>query len=110
MPQRPPSLAARSTAPTIRPRERRPSSSSRGYGSRWQRVAALHLAQHPLCARCLSVNRPTPAELVDHIMPVHGEADAGFYDPANHQSLCRRCHAVKTHADRRAGLTRKDHR
>lgn len=109
MPHRPPSLGLRpSAAPRIRPRERRPSSSARGYGARWQKVAALHLAQHPLCARCMTVNRPTLAELVDHIRPVNGEADPLFFDSDNHQSLCRRCHAVKTHADKKAGLTRKD--
>lgn len=102
MPQRPSTLSFRSTAPAIRPRERRPSSTSRGYGSSWQKTAALHLARNPLCVRCSDL-----ANLVDHIHPVLGPADTGFFDPANHQSLCRRCHAVKTHADRRAGLTRK---
>jgi len=107
MPQRPPTLGFRPPTPAIRPRDRRPSSTSRGYGARWQRVARQHLAQHPLCVRCLTIGCPTPAQLVDHIIPIHGEADPRFYDPDNHQALCRRCHAVKTHADRRAGLTRQ---
>lgn len=102
MPQRPPTLASRPGTPAIRPRERRPSSAGRGYGSAWQKAAALHLARHPLCVRCSDL-----ATLVDHIHPVLGPADTGFFEPANHQSLCRRCHAVKTHADRRAGLTRR---
>jgi len=104
MPTRPPSLGQRpTTAPHARATDRRPSSNARGYGARWQRTAALHLAQHPLCVRCNGL-----ASLVDHIRAVQGEDDVGFFDPDNHQALCRRCHAVKTHADRRAGLTRRD--
>jgi 5-methylcytosine-specific restriction endonuclease McrA len=53
------------------------------------------------------VGRTALACLVDHIAPVtRGEADPHFWSPENHQPLCRRCHAKKTHADRRAGLTR----
>lgn len=103
MPTRPPSIGTRPTAaPQARAKDHRPNAHRRGYGARWQKVAALHLAQHPLCVRCNGL-----ATLVDHIAAVQGEDDPGFYDPANHQALCRRCHAVKTHADRRAGVTRR---
>ena len=104
MPSRPPSLGQRPTAaPRTRAKDLRPSSHARGYGASWQRVAALHLAQHPLCVRCNGL-----ASLVDHIRPAQGADDPGFFEAANHQSLCRRCHAAKTHADRRAGLTRRE--
>jgi 5-methylcytosine-specific restriction protein A len=103
MPTRPPSIGQRpNAAPQARAKDRRPSSNARGYGARWQKAAALHLAQHPLCVRCNGL-----ASLVDHIRPVQGEDDAGFFDADNHQSLCRRCHAVKTGQDKRAGLTRR---
>ena len=103
MPTRPPSLRQRPTvAPQARPKDRRPNANQRGYGAQWQRTAALHLAQHPLCVRCNGL-----ASLVDHIRAVRGEDDPGFFDPDNHQSLCRRCHAVKTHADKAAGKTRQ---
>lgn len=110
MPQRPPTLGFSAVAvPRVRERDHRPSSAARGYGARWQRAAKLHLAQHPLCARCESHGRATLAALVDHIRPVHGEGDPLFFDSDNHQSLCRRCHAVKTHADRRAGTSGMSH-
>lgn len=87
--------------------ERRPHAAARGYGAKWQRYTKQALAREPLCRRCLSHNLSTLASLVDHICPVSGPADANFWDADNHQPLCRRCHAVKTHADRRGGTTRK---
>lgn len=63
----------------------------RGYGGRWQRYRLRFLAEHPLCAMCEAEGRVTPATVVDHITPHHGDQRL-FWDPANHQALCKPHH------------------
>lgn len=70
--------------------QRRGSSSSRGYGSRWQRLRANVLAQQPTCVQC-----GQPATDVDHIDNLGPHGPRG-QDLANLQSLCHACHARKT--------------
>ena len=76
----------------------------RGYDARWERVRMAHLHAEPLCRRCASLGYTTAATLVDHILPI---ADGGaVLDEENLQSLCIRCHGIKTSEDlrkRRAG-------
>lgn len=43
---------------------------------------------------CLDRGQLTPAEHVDHIIPVNQGGD--FWDAMNHQSLCASCHSAKT--------------
>ena len=76
---------------------RRGTAAQRGYGARWQRASKVYLAEHPLCAMCLSKqpSRVTAATLVDHIIPHKGDP-ALFWDRANWQSLCEDCHNEKT--------------
>lgn len=62
--------------------------------SRWRKVRAAHLKANPYCAMC-----PDNATTVDHITPHRGDEGIA-YDPGNLQSLCKRCHAIKTRADR----------
>ena len=38
----------------------------------------------------------TSATIVDHIIPIEGEADVLFWPASNHQSLCAACHGRKT--------------
>ena len=71
----------------------RGSSAARGYDARWRRYRKYFLAQHPLCARCGGL-----AEVVDHIRPHKGDKVL-FWDPNNHQALCKRCHDRKTYAE-----------
>lgn len=55
---------------------------------------------------CTDDDRITPADLVDHIVPVHVAPDRVF-DTSNLQSLCRSCHAKKTAEDvKRYGAAR----
>ena len=71
----------------------------RGYDARWERVRMMHLRAEPLCRRCASLGYTTPATLVDHITPI---ADGGaVLDEDNLQSLCVRCHGIKTSEDLR---------
>lgn len=65
---------------------RRPSASQRGYNNEWRKARTAFLAVHPYCALC-----GKPASHVDHITPHKGNAQL-FWDRANWQALCARCH------------------
>ena len=61
--------------------------------ARWQRFRKWYRAQHPLCEKCGGVGH-----LVDHIKEIK---DGGaLLDENNVQTLCRKCHAGKTMAER----------
>lgn len=77
---------------------RKASASARGYGYRWRQARRQHLTANPLCVVCLESGRAEPATDVDHIVPWRGNLSL-FWDPANWQSLCVRCHAQKTRSD-----------
>lgn len=69
----------------------RATAAQRGYGSRWQRYRLRYLSEHPLCAYCKRQGRLTPATVVDHIVPHKGD-QALFWNPENHQALCKQHH------------------
>lgn len=75
--------------------KKRGSAFARGYGKRWQRASKAYLGKHPLCAACRKAGYITPAELVDHIIPHEGNPKL-FWDEGNWQSLCWKCHSIKT--------------
>lgn len=64
---------------------RRPSSSARGYTSTWERARLAFLIENETC-RCGEA-----ATVVDHIIPHRGDK-ALFWNRANWQALCTRCH------------------
>lgn len=70
----------------------RPSAHARGYDSKWTAFRAAFLVRHPLCARCPV---PTPATVVDHVVPHKGDRKL-FWKKGNHQALCKSCHDRKT--------------
>lgn len=78
-----------------RPQEDRPNAHARGYGIRWQRYRKAYLARHPLCVECQSEGRTVAATVVDHVIPHRGDMGR-FWDPCNHQSLCKQHHDAKT--------------
>lgn len=80
-----------------RPVDTRPTASSRGYDTTWQRLRLAVLADEPLCRRCRAEGRVTGAEVVDHITPIVDGGDR--LDRANLQPLCVPCHAIKTASD-----------
>ncbi|MGI8829266.1 MAG: HNH endonuclease [Candidatus Limnocylindria bacterium] len=89
--------AARCAEHTSAVNRARGSSSARGYGWRWRKLAAAYRARTPLCewtdpdGHCSRV-----AADVDHIRPIR----AGGLDRwDNAQSLCRVHHARKTRED-----------
>lgn len=84
--------------------ERSGNSTQRGYDSRWRKARDGYLRLHPLCVRCQEMGLLVPAEVVDHIVPHKGDK-ALFWDSANWQPLCKRCHDKKTfHEDGGFGL------
>ena len=74
---------------------KRLSASQRGYDHRWQKARDVFIRQHPLCEECKRNGHIETAAVVDHIIPHKGNREL-FWDPANWQSLCVRCHGKKT--------------
>lgn len=77
---------------------RRGSSTSRGYGWRWRNARVRFLRENPLCAMCSTVDSPTSATVVDHIIP-HRNDEFLFWNEQNWQPLCASCHSRKTAAE-----------
>lgn len=73
----------------------RGTAASRGYTARWRRYREQYLKHHPLCVECLKDDKVVPATVVDHIKAHKGDHKS-FWDPKNHQALCKRCHDRKT--------------
>jgi hypothetical protein len=74
----------------------------------WLRKRALQLKREPLCQglRCQALGKLTPARIVDHIEPHHGDFTAFMHGAL--QSLCDSCHAHKWADDRRGFGTAVD--
>ena len=72
--------------------KQRGSSTQRGYGARWRQYRLHYLMAHPLCINfdeCRNVST-----VVDHIVPM--KRGGSFWDPRNHQAMCKSCHDRKT--------------
>lgn len=65
----------------------------------WQRLRAEQLLRESWCRECAQVGHRVRATVVDHIVPHRGNMTL-FTDPANLQSLCKRCHDRKTMRER----------
>lgn len=74
---------------------RRGTAHERGYTSAWQRAREGWLRSHPLCVRHEARGEVVEAVVVDHKTPHRGDKVL-FWDNTNWQSLCKRCHDVKT--------------
>ncbi|KKL81304.1 hypothetical protein LCGC14_1996070 [marine sediment metagenome] len=73
----------------------RGTSAQRGYGGRWQRISKIYRGKNPLCVMCLAKGYTQEVEAVDHIIPKRLDS-VDFWDEDNWQSLCKRCHDLKT--------------
>ncbi|MGL6245691.1 HNH endonuclease [Pseudomonas sp.] len=69
----------------------RQSAARRGYNRRWQAYRERYLQEHPLCVMHQQLGRIVEATVVDHIVPHKGDHKL-FWDPKNHQALCKTCH------------------
>ena len=65
---------------------------------RWRSLRSLKLQQNPLCEECEKNGILRPADMVDHIVPIN--KGGAPLDMSNLQSLCNRCHAIKTARDK----------
>ncbi|MDK8305659.1 HNH endonuclease signature motif containing protein [Corynebacterium imitans] len=63
------------------------------YDHRRRQIRNAYIQAHPLCEQCQTQGRVTPAQEVDHIVPLE---DGGTHDEANLQALCKPCHSSKT--------------
>ena len=82
----------------------RASRTARGYDEDWQRLRESFM-RHPdnvLCRSCLDRNVITLAVDVDHIIPFRSRDDPRRLDRKNLQSLCKRCHSLKTRGGRKS--------
>lgn len=73
--------------------------------TQWRKLRAYHIKNNPICRWCDEEERVTPAKVVDHIIPIKQGGDRTAMD--NLQSLCERCHAVKSAWDRPREKKRK---
>lgn len=83
-------------------RDTRLTAHQRGYDAHWRKARAEHLSCHPLCVMCTSRQIVTAATVVDHITPHRGDYIL-FWDRANLQSLCKRCHDSDKQREERNG-------
>jgi len=67
----------------------------RGYNSRWVRASAVFKIANPICVHCEAKGITTLVYCVDHIVPHCGDMDL-FWEVSNWQSLCKKCHDIKT--------------
>ena len=61
----------------------------------WRRAREAQMRAHPTCAMCDHLGT-----LVDHIVAVKDGGE--FWEPSNWQTLCVRCHGIKTAKETRA--------
>lgn len=63
------------------------------YDHAWRKIRNAYIQAHPLCEHCQENGRVTPAQEVDHIIPLER---GGTHTEANLQALCKPCHSSKT--------------
>ena len=76
-------------------------SDDRYHTQRWRNYRKTFLKKNPLCTECKRMGRITPATHVDHINPISKDStDNNFWNPDNHQALCRSCNMSKAARER----------
>jgi 5-methylcytosine-specific restriction endonuclease McrA len=71
----------------------------------WQQARQAQLAREPLCERCKSEGRLVPATVVNHRRPHKGDTTL-FFDPANHESVCKPHHDSAIQSEERLGYAK----
>ena len=74
--------------------KQRGSSAERGYDAKWKKYREWYLRNHPLCRICEVEGKTIIATVIDHIVSIRRKGS--FWDPNNHQALCKPCHDRKT--------------
>ena len=73
------------------PNRRSTPNRSKLYGRKWRKYRAGFLLENPYCVFCRKDGTRTQATVCDHIEPHKGD-ETKFWDPNNHQPLCKRHH------------------
>lgn len=71
----------------------RPSARQSLYNWRWQKARDAYLRFHPLCVMCQKSGIIKQPDVVDHIIPHHGDLTL-FWDRNNWQPLCKDHHNI----------------
>ncbi|WP_374759703.1 HNH endonuclease signature motif containing protein [Dyadobacter chenwenxiniae] len=69
-------------------------------------VRVQQLIDFPWCQKCYERAKLTPAQEVDHIIPLEEGGEA--FDPKNLKSLCKRCHVIKSAEEARNRAKKKN--
>lgn len=70
----------------------------------WRQAKIDQLARQPWCERPVH-SRPVLATVVNHRTPHKGDRKL-FFDPNNHQSVCKPCHDGPIQSEERRGFSR----
>ena len=77
------------------------------YGSyRWRKLRNQKAKLNPICEHCEEFGVAKPVEEVDHVIEL--EDGGEVWNINNLQSLCKRCHIIKTEECRKARLNKRD--
>lgn len=66
--------------------------------SAWRALRAKFIAANPLCVECKKRGVITPAQVVDHIVPIN--LGGAPLSEENLQPLCHKCHNAKSATDK----------
>lgn len=97
-----PTITKRKSRPWLT--EHKPHEGYRHHNSRfyqstaWRKLRAVKLEQQPMCEECERNGKITPAQMVDHIVPIN--RGGASLDIENLQSLCNACHNRKSAKDK----------
>lgn len=91
-----------------RPKHERKHNNPFYHSPEWRKARRSYIADHPLCEWCKKKGKTVPGTTVDHkrrINPYDAyDTQDGRYgeplDSANFQTLCDRCHAIKSGRER----------
>jgi 5-methylcytosine-specific restriction enzyme A len=73
--------------------------------STWKRLRLAHLSLSPMCEGCAAMGLLTPANTVDHVVPI-SEGGPAFPGHDGLNSYCASCHGAKTARGSEAGAVR----
>lgn len=71
----------------------------------WKRLRLAHLSLSPMCVGCEAMGLLTPANTVDHVVPI-SEGGPAFPGHGALNSYCASCHGAKTARGSEAGAVR----
>lgn len=71
--------------------------------ARWQQMRRLQLQREPLCRYCTEAGRTSAATIANH-RKAHKGDPALFWDAANLESTCKRCHDSTVQSMEKSGF------